>query len=173
MKKPRGIRKPKGYDPKDPSKSLFIAAHGKVCGEAAHFFDDCNTLHQVRNDAEVMKQLGVSKKDVATWPAIIGEDIAKHVRDAVETGNGEFFRDMEKLCEQGYSPDTLKQWLIVVHFHAGKGLKPRGKQDEIYSTKDLVCMAEQMGILVAKSQSWETKERTIRRACSELGIKTN
>ena len=131
------------------------------------FGDSSNDVYINKYDNPSMTEFGARANNSDDMPKEIGERAAYHLLCAMKTGDGKFFRDLADLCEQGdTNRDNLRSWLIHMHFTAGSGLRPGGKQDAEYSASELVTMAYARGIVS------EITDRYMHEVCAELGIKT-
>lgn len=116
--KPRGIRKPKGYqsapDPNDksgrskkfPWDNLWIAEHGR-CSPVARMLWDCKDVAGA----------GLSERKVREQYQHIGEFFSGQLRKAAKKNDGGIFRELAALCDgqKSVAEDPLRKFLVQTH----------------------------------------------------------
>ena len=168
-KKPRGIRKPKGYARGQTFKNFYIASCGDMPGDTVKFFDDWKMFLSLRPqmgeyNKSLMTYCGLSKKQVDKFPLELAADTGNHLVWAIENKDGSFFRELAQLCENPPQEDNLRSWLIAMHWDFKTGLRNE-KQVQFYTCRQLCDLAVQRGIVK------EISDRYMHQVCKELGVK--
>ncbi|MGH7952348.1 MAG: hypothetical protein ACREFE_10570 [Limisphaerales bacterium] len=188
MKKPRGIRKPRGYEPRNFSLNFHLASlehiPGKpVSGEADSFLFGCKNYAQLvqmsvkcaDNKYEVnfgglnkplMKYFKMTKKRLAEWPTSIATDICERILWAIENRDGYFFRDLARLCENPKDDIGLRSWLLIKDQIMWQELKKGQEPDCYYSSSELKKEAVNRGVMTEQQT-----ERYLRQVCDEIGVR--
>ncbi len=159
MKKQRGIRKPKGWKPGDINTNLYLASYehipgnDSVSGEVVQLWNDCDGIFHAR------------KKYRNKFLQILADDILGRIQWAIDHRDGNFFRDLARLCENPCGKISLRFWLILTHWELSKGWQAGRKQDYHYTAVELCNMAEERGIVK------EIMPKRMHEICAQLGIK--
>lgn len=173
-RKPRGIRKPRGYVPGDFVNNLHIArceyinGNDPVSPEALRLFSDCISYSELTaaNPNPYHKFIiegGLNKKHIEMLLRSIGLAVC----DEIKSGNGSLLNDLARLKKfQGARPNiTLNSWLLHLHRSFLKGWKSVEDPDQncFFTAPELCKLAKMRGFP-------EIPVRQMHQICDRLGI---
>lgn len=187
-RKKRGVRKPRGYEPGNVNRNLYIARKDYVPGDdlvsgyAQAFYHDCLTaaqLHKVEvvseggdisakpggYDQQLMQHFKMNQKRVRECVYQIGLGVIGRVIEAARNKQADFFKDIVRLCETPRPADiSLRSWLIYTHWDLNKVKAGICKQDWFYTAKELCERAK------ARLGVTGIDQRRMHEICGQLGI---
>src|ERR1035437_10418177 len=192
-KKARGIRKPRGYQAGNIAGNLriarteYIPGNEPVSDEAYRLWGDCQLFGELsgmklkcaERKYEVHFQPDKAKVAFYGWKKAtfeknakgLGMDICERMLWAIENKDGDFFRDLARLCEtpqQLFPHISLRAWLIYAHWDLAGVMPPGRKQDHYFTAHQLCDMAFKRGIFAKREH---IDERRMHEICDQLGIK--
>jgi hypothetical protein len=188
-KKPRGIRKPRGYKPENFWQNFHLASYEYIPGppvsqEASTLWHDCKTFaeliqmsvkcsglkYEVQIDGPNKPLLDYYKmpaSNLSKISASLAETLCERILWAIENKNGYFFSDLARLCETPAPKDiNLRSWLLILDSVLWRDLKPSQIPEKYFSPRELRKTAIKRGVMTEHQT-----ERYLRQVCSDLGVR--